>query len=101
VAWYGRLVGNAMPETPRQPVDLGGDLLAPVLGLYGGADQGIPQESVEKMKAAVKRAQVKVEFMVYPDAPHAFHADYRPSFREGPAKDGWNKALAWFKEHGL
>ncbi|ARJ66291.1 carboxymethylenebutenolidase [Magnetospirillum sp. ME-1] len=101
VAWYGRLVGNATPETPKQPVDVAAGLMAPVLGLYGGADQGIPQDSVEKMKAAVKLAPVKVDMVVYPDAPHAFHADYRPSYREAPARDGWARALSWFKANGV
>jgi carboxymethylenebutenolidase len=101
VAWYGKLVGNATPETPKHPVDVASGLMAPVLGLYGGADQGIPQDSVEKMRAAVKPARVKVEIVVYADAPHAFHADYRPSYREAPAKDGWAKALAWFKANGV
>jgi carboxymethylenebutenolidase len=100
VAWYGRLVGGPTPETPRQPVDVAADLRAPVLGLYGGADQGIPPDTIEKMKAAAKLAHVPVEFVVYPDAPHAFHADYRPSYREGPARDGWARALAWLKAHG-
>lgn len=100
VAWYGRLAGNPTPETPRQPLDIAADLRAPVLGLYGGADQGIPLDTVEKMKAAVKLAPVKVEFVVYPDAPHAFHADYRPSYRAEPARDGWARTLAWFKEWG-
>ncbi|WP_096704459.1 dienelactone hydrolase family protein [Magnetospirillum sp. 15-1] len=101
VAWYGKLVGSPTPETPKQPLDIAGDLYAPVLGLYGGADQGIPVDTVEKMRAAVKVARVKVELVVYPDAPHAFHADYRPSYREAPAKDGWTKALAWFKANGV
>jgi carboxymethylenebutenolidase len=81
-------------------VDVAADLRAPVLGLYGGADQGIPPDTIEKMKAAAKLAHVPVEFVVYPDAPHAFHADYRPSYREGPARDGWARALAWLKAHG-
>ena len=101
VAWYGKLVGGATPETPKHPTDVAAGLYAPVLGLYGGADQGIPQDSIEKMKAAVKLAPVKVEFVVYPDTPHAFHADYRPSYREGPAKDGWAKAVAWMKANGV
>lgn len=101
VAWYGKLVGNPSPETPKHPVDVAAGLYAPVLGLYGGADQGIPPDTVEKMKAAVKPARVKVEMVVYPDAPHAFHADYRPSYREAPAKDGWARALAWFKANGV
>ncbi|MEJ7929711.1 dienelactone hydrolase family protein [Ramlibacter sp. AN1015] len=104
VAWYGRLVGNATPLTPRHPVDLASQLKAPVLGLYGGADTGIPLESVEKMKAALAEGSPAAEasqFVVYPDAPHAFHADYRPSFRKQPAEDGWKRALEWFKRHGV
>ncbi|TFY96864.1 dienelactone hydrolase family protein [Ramlibacter rhizophilus] len=104
VAWYGRLVGNASPLTPRHPVDVAGQLRAPVLGLYGGADSGIPLETVDKMKAALASgspAAKASEFVIYPDAPHAFHADYRPSFRRGPAEDGWKRALAWFERHGV
>lgn len=101
VAWYGKLTGPATPENPRHPIDMAADLTAPVLGLYGGADQSIPQDTIEAMKAAVKRARFPVEFVVYPDTPHAFNADYRPSYREGPAKDGWARALAWFKANGV
>ena len=104
VAWYGRLVGNASELSPRHPVDLAGDLKAPVLGLYGAADSGIPLDTVEKMKTALaggSAAAKKSEFVVYPDAPHAFHADYRPSFRKGPAEDGWSRCLAWFKANGV
>ncbi len=104
VAWYGRLVGQASPLTPRHPVDVAGSLKAPVLGLYGGADAGIPVDTVDKMKAqlAAGSAAAKAsQFVVYPDAPHAFHADYRPSFRQGPAADGWKRALDWFKSHGV
>jgi carboxymethylenebutenolidase len=104
VAWYGRLVGQNTPLTPEHPVDLAGKLKAPVLGLYGGADQGIPLDSVEKMKTALasgSAAAKRSEFMVYPDAPHAFHADYRPSFRKEVAEDGWKRCLAWFKTHGV
>ena len=83
-------------------------LKAPVLGLYGGADTGIPLDTVEQMKAALAAAGTQGNaaargsaFVVYPDAPHAFHADYRPSFRKEAAEDGWKRALAWFKQHGV
>jgi len=101
VAWYGRLVGQASENTPKHPVDVAANLNAPVLGLYGGADQGIPLDTVEKMKAACKAAGKACEINVYPDTPHAFHADYRPSYREAAAKDGWAKLLAWFKKNGV
>ncbi len=104
VAWYGRLVapaGEADELHPKQPVDLAAALKAPVLGLYGGDDQGIPQESVEKMRAAIKEAGKPAEIHVYPDTPHAFLADYRPSYRAEPAADGWKRMLAWFKANGV
>ena len=75
-----------------------------MLGLYGGADTGISQESVDKMRAALKTgsaAAQKSQIDVYPDTPHAFNADYRPSYRKEPAEDGWKKALAWFKANGV
>jgi carboxymethylenebutenolidase len=102
VAWYGRLVGTASPQTPRHPVDLVGELKAPVLGLYGGKDQGIPLDSVDKMKAALKNGSAaarRSEFVVYPDAPHAFHADYRPSYVKADAEDGWKRCLDWIQRH--
>jgi carboxymethylenebutenolidase len=104
VAWYGRLVGNTSPLTPKNPIDFTKELKAPVLGLYGGADTGIPLDSVEKMRAALKDgspAAQKSRIDVYPDAPHAFNADYRPSYRKEAAEDGWKKALAWFKDNGV
>ena len=108
VAWYGRLVGDSTALTPRHPLDVAAQLKAPVLGLYGGADTGIPLDSVDKMKAALAKAgeagnaaAKASQFVVYPDAPHAFHADYRPSFRKEAAEDGWKRALAWFKQHGV
>lgn len=101
VAWYGRLVGAESELTPKHPVDVAASLKAPVLGLYGGQDTGIPQDTVEKMRAALKAAKSSSEIVVYPDAPHAFHADYRPSYREEPAKDGWQRLLAWFKKYGV
>jgi len=104
VAWYGRLVGEASELTPRHPVDLAAKLNGPVLGLYGAADGGIPLDTIDKMKAALAAgndAARASQFVVYPDTPHAFHADYRPSYRKGPAEDGWARALAWFKTHGV
>lgn len=101
VAWYGRLAGDATANTPRHPQDVAGALKAPVLGLYGGADQGIPLDSVEKMRAALRVAGARSEIVVYDGAPHAFHADYRPSYREQPARDGWARMLAWFKANGV
>ena len=104
VAWYGRLVGNATALTPRHPVDLAGELKGAVLGLYGGQDGGIPLDTVEKMKTALASgspAAKRSEFVVYPDAPHAFHADYRPSYRPAAAQDGWARCVAWFRAHGL
>jgi len=103
VAWYGRLVGTASDLTPRHPVDVAANLKAPVLGLYGSADTGIPLDTVDKMKAALANGSPAArasQFVVYPEAPHAFHADYRPSFRQGPAEDGWKRALEWFKANG-
>jgi len=107
VAWYGRLIGEKTEGNPRHPVEIAAELKAPVLGLYGGADTGISLESVEQMRAALAQAASKNPaakssiIEVYPDTPHAFHADYRTSYREGPAKDGWEKCLAWFKKNGV
>ncbi len=101
VAWYGRLVGDASDLTPRHPVDVAADLGAPVLGLYGEADAGIPVETVTRMETAARAAGKTVKFVVYPDAQHAFHADYRPSYRAEPARDGWDRMCAWFKTHGV
>lgn len=101
VAWYGRLVGDQTPLSPKHPIDIAANLKTPVLGLYGAKDGGIPLESVEKMKAALAQGNSKSEFVIYPNSGHAFHADYRPSFVEADAKDGWNRCLAWFKTHGV
>ena len=104
VAWYGRLVGNATAQTPSHPLALVGQLKAPVLGLYGAADTGIPLDTVDKMKQALTQGPAAAkasEFVVYPDAPHAFHADYRDSYRKGPAEDGWQRLLAWLKRQGV
>jgi carboxymethylenebutenolidase len=101
VAWYGRLVGDATELQPKHPVDIAASLNAPVLGLYGGADTGIPLDSVEKMKAACASAKKPCDIVVYPDTPHAFHADYRPSYRAEAAKDGWAKLTAHLKANGV
>ena len=104
VAWYGRLVGTASALNPRHPVDVAASLKAPVLGLYGEKDTGIPLDTVERMKAALAAgspAARKSEFVVYPGAPHAFHADYRPSFVKSAAEDGWKRCLDWFRANGV
>lgn len=101
VAWYGRLVGNASTLTPKQPLDVAASLHTPVLGLYGGQDQGIPLDTVDKMRAALQAAGQPSEIVVYPEAPHAFHADYRPSYRPDAATDGWKRLQAWLKQHGV
>ena len=104
VAWYGRLVGAGSALTPKHPVELATALNAPMLGLYGGQDSGIPLDTVDKMKAALAAgsgAARRSEFVVYPDAPHAFHADYRPSFRKDAAEDGWKRCVAWLEAQGV
>lgn len=101
VAWYGRLVGEASDLMPKHPVDVAADLKAPVLGLYGGADQGIPVATIDRVKEACRAAGKTCDFVVYPDAPHAFHADYRPSYRAEPAQDGWRRLQDWFRQHGV
>ncbi|MFM9902733.1 MAG: dienelactone hydrolase family protein [Polaromonas sp.] len=108
VAWYGRLVGTSSALTPKHPVELASSIKAPVLGLYGGQDSGIPLTTVNQMKDALAEAAAKgnkaaaaSEFVVYPAAPHAFHADYRASYRKDEAADGFAKALQWFKTHGV
>ena len=108
VAWYGRLIGTPSPLNPKNPLDLASTLKAPVLGLYGGQDGGIPLTSINQMKDVLAEAGHKgnaaardSEFVVYPQAPHAFHADYRSSYRKAEAEDGYRRALAWFKAHGV
>ncbi len=101
VAWYGRLIGEHSKMQPQHPIDLVGSLKAPVLGLYGGADEGIPLETIEQMKQALNAAGNSSEIIVYPDTPHGFHADYRPSYRREQAQDGWKRLQAWFRQHGV
>lgn len=101
VAWYGKMVGEKTLKQPKHPIDIAVDLNAPVLGLYGGKDEGIPQESVESMRQALRAANADAEIIVYPDAGHAFNADYRPSYHQESAADGWQRMLAWFKRCGV
>lgn len=100
VAWYGRLVGKPDELHPQYPVDIAPALKVPVLGLYGAQDQSIPQDTVEQMRAALKKGSSKSEIVVYPDAGHAFYADYRPSYRQPAAEDGWKRLREWFKKYG-
>jgi len=101
VAWYGRLKGDLNANFPRHPIDVARTLSVPVLGLYGARDTGIPLETVDVMKAELARGPNKSTFVIYPNSGHAFHADYRPSYNEADAKDGWGRALAWFKQNGV
>jgi carboxymethylenebutenolidase len=103
VAWYGRLVPSAEPNPlqPKQPIDLVKELNAPVLGLYGGADAGIPSNTVERMQQTLKEAGKPSEIVLYSDTPHGFFADYRQSYRKEQAEDGWRRLIDWFKKHGV
>ena len=101
VAWYGRLTNPTDPLHPKHPLDIAGELKAPVLGLYGGADTGISKESIEQMRAALKAAHSQSEIVVYPGAPHGFFADYRESYRSDAAADGWRRMQEWFKRFGV
>ncbi len=101
VAWYGPLHRPSDVLSPHNPSDVVPQMNAPVLGLYGGADAAIPAAQVEQMRAAIKAAGKASEIVVYPDAPHGFNADYRPSYQPAAAKDGWKRMQAWFKQHGV
>ena len=101
VAWYGRLVGKPDPLHPTHPTEIVAKLKAPVLGLYGGADQGIPNDTVEAMQKALKDADKPSEIVLYPETPHGFYADYRPSYRKDKADLAWKRLLEWFKKNGV
>lgn len=105
VAWYGKLAGEATALTPRHPLARADDLHGPMLGLYAGDDQGIPLVTIDNMRGALKAARNPAsqasQIHVYPGVPHAFHADYRPSYRKAEAEDGWRRLLDWFKQHGV
>jgi carboxymethylenebutenolidase len=100
-AWYGRLEGDKNALTPRNPIDYAAVLKAPVIGFYGGKDTGIPLESIERMRGALKVVGDYSEINVYPEAQHGFNADYRPSYKPDDAQDAWKKMLAWFKKAGV
>jgi carboxymethylenebutenolidase len=101
VAWYGRVLGAPSKTQPQHPIDVVKQMKAPVLGLYGGKDQGIPVSDVEDLRGQLKAAGNASEIVIYPEAPHGFHADYRPSYRKEAAEDGWKRMLDWFKQHGV
>lgn len=101
VSWYGPLDAAPNSLQPINPIDIAAQLKAPVLGLYGGKDQGITADQVAEMSEALAKVGGKSQIHVYPDAPHAFHADYRPSYRKEPAEDGWQRMLGWFRDHGV
>ncbi len=101
VAWYGRLVGTASNLQPLYPIDVIPRLKAPVLGLYAGQDDGIPNESVQRMQAALKAAGSPSRIEVFPGVPHGFHADYRPTYRAAAAAAGWTRMRAWFRANGV
>lgn len=101
VAFYGTLIDPANPLWPKSPMQLAPEMKAPVLGLYGGADSGIPVAQVEQMKAALEQNKKAAEFRIYPEAPHGFHADYRGSYRKDAAEDAWKQAQAWFRKYGV
>jgi carboxymethylenebutenolidase len=101
VAWYGPVASPTSPIQPHSPLDIADQLKCPLLGLYGGQDTGIKVADVEAAAAKAKAAGKIVEIVVYPDAPHGFHADYRPSYHAQDAADGWRRLLAWFKRYGV
>lgn len=99
VAWYGVLTGPTNEFRTRHPLDAVASINAPILGLYGGADQGIPNDTVDRMRDALRAAGKRSEIVLYPDTPHAFHADYRPSYRAAQAQDGWRRLEVWFSRN--
>jgi carboxymethylenebutenolidase len=99
VAWYGRLAGDADALHPKHPVDVAANLKCPVLGLYGALDQSIPLETVERMRSVIRQEQKNAEIVVYPEAGHAFHADYRQNYMESAAREGWRRMKEWFAEY--
>ncbi len=101
VAWYGRLVGKPSDLQPKHPLDVAASLKVPVLGLYGADDQGIPLDTIEQMRTALKVAGSPSEIVIYPNTPHGFHADYRASYRKEQAQDGWKRLQAWFRQYGV
>jgi carboxymethylenebutenolidase len=100
VAWYGHLTRNFFAGD-KTAVDVAPQIKGAVLGLYGGSDSGIPNDTVDKMRETLKKAGSRSEIVLYPDTPHAFHADYRPTYRKEQAEDGWKRMQDWFKKHGV
>jgi len=102
VAWYGPVGGTVNEFTPRTVLDLAGEIKSPVLGLYGAKDAGVPVAEVERFFAALKAAGTPAELVMYPEAGHGFHADFRPdNYRRADAEDGWERMLAWFAKYGV
>jgi carboxymethylenebutenolidase len=101
VAWYGRLVSPSTELTPKHPIDIAANLKVPVLGLYGAKDDGIPNETVEQMRKALKGGRSGSQIILYPNTPHGFNADYRPTYRQKESEDGWKRLQAWFKKNGV
>jgi carboxymethylenebutenolidase len=102
VSWYGPVGGSANEYTPKTAMDLVGEIKSPVLGLYGAKDAGVPAAQVEKFFAALKAQGTPAELVMYPDAGHGFHADFRPdNYRKADAEDGWKRMLAWFAKYGV
>jgi len=101
VAFYGPLGGAPTPIQPKTALDIAADIKCPLLGLYGGQDPSIPVTAIKEAEAKVKAAHKTIEIVIYPDAPHGFHADYRPSYRQADAEDAWKRMVAWFGHHGL
>jgi carboxymethylenebutenolidase len=101
VAFYGPIGGSLSPIQPQTALDVAAEIRCPLLGLYGGQDQSIPVDTVRQAEAKAKAARKTVEIVIYPDAPHGFHADYRPSYRQADAEDAWKRTLAWFHRFGI
>ncbi len=100
VAWYGPVAGPVSPIQPHTATDVAPDLKCPLLGLYGGQDASIRMPDVQEAAARARKAGKTVEIVIYPDAGHGFHADYRPSYNKADAEAGWARMLAWFKTYG-
>ncbi len=101
VSWYGILDGKTTPLQPHTALDVAEKILCPLLGLYGGQDSNNPMPLIREAEAKAKAAGRTIEIVIYPDAPHAFHADYRPSYREADARNAWQRALGWFKQYDV
>jgi carboxymethylenebutenolidase len=101
VAFYGVLGGNRSDIQPTTALDVAGEIKCPLLGLYAGQDKLIPVDMVHQAEDKAKAAHETVDIVIYPDAGHGFHADYRPSYRQADAEDGWKRALDWFKRYGV